>query len=136
VAPARIGPVSRAAVERWLRSNGLPACIKGHSRPRAVLRRPISLIACLALLLIADVALVIVTELPLGVATGIPAVGATLILEIALAYAMTAVGLPELAVFTVTWFVRSAWRSASGLTHVLPLLLVAGTPTHPASHPA
>ena len=128
--------MSRAAVERWLRSNGLPACIKGHSRPRAVLRRPISLIACLALLLIADVALVIVTELPLGVATGIPAVGATLILEIALAYAMTAVGLPELAVFTVTWFVRSAWRSASGLTHVLPLLLVAGTPTHPASHPA
>ena len=40
---------------------------------------------------------------------------------------MTAVGIPELAVFTVGWFARTVWRTGSGLMHVLPLLLVAVT---------
>src|SRR6478609_5360045 len=104
-APVRIGPVGRAPTERWLRTNGLPAC------------------AAVILGLALD--LVLVTDLSFG--TGAAFIGGAVIVAVVGAYLMTAVGIPEMAVFTVGWFARTVWRSGSGMMHVLPLLLVAVT---------
>ena len=124
-APVRIGPVGRAPTERWLRTNGLPACVQGHSRPRSVLARPLALIACAAVILGLALDLVLVTDLSFG--TGAAFIGAAVVVAVVGAYLMTAVGIPEMAVFTVGWFARTVWRSGSGMMHVLPLLLVAVT---------
>lgn len=123
--PARFGPVNRRDTERWLRANGLPACVGGHNRPNSVLRRPWSLLACAAAILGAVITLVLVVDAPFET-------GAVFIVVVALgalvgAYVMAALGVPELAVFTVGWFGRTVWRSGSGMPHVLPLLLVAVT---------
>jgi hypothetical protein len=124
-APVRIGPVGRAPTERWLRANGLPACVQGHSRPSSVLARPLALLACAGVILALAIDIVLVTDLSFG--TGAAFIGGAVIVAIVGAYLMTAVGIPELAVFTVGWFARTVWRSGSGMMHVLPLLLVAVT---------
>ena len=124
-APMRIGPVGRAPTERWLQANGLPACVQGHSRPSAVLARPLALLCCAAVILGLAVYVVLVADLPFG--TGAVFVGGAVLVAAVGSYAMTAIGIPEVAVFTVGWFARTVWRTGSGLIHVLPLLLVAVT---------
>ena len=121
----RIGPVGRAPTERWLQANGLPACVQGHSRPRAVLSRPLALLCCAAIILGLAIYLVLVADLSFG--TGAAFIGGAVVVALVGSYAMTAVGIPDVAVFTVGWFARTVWRTGSGLVHVLPLLLVAVT---------
>jgi hypothetical protein len=131
-APIRIGPVGRAPTERWLQANGLPACVQGHSRPGAVLARPLALLSCAAIILGLAIYLALVADLSFG--TGAVFIGGAVVVAVVGSnaavvgsYAMTAVDIPEVAVFTVGWFARTVWRTGSGLTHVLPLLLVAVT---------
>jgi hypothetical protein len=115
----------RVATERWLASNGLPACVEGHGRPRAVLRRPLQLLSTFLLLLGGLVTLSLLADL--GIEKTPALVVAAVLACVLVSYALTAVGVPALAIFTIVWFVRALWRTGSGLAHVLPLLLVAVT---------
>lgn len=120
-APIRIGPVGRAPTERWLQVNGLPAAVAGHGRPGAVLGRPLTLLTCGAALLGAAIGLVAIADLTLSIAV----LGAAAIVAVIGSYAMMALGIGELAVFTVGAFARTARRTGAGVTWAMPLLLVA-----------
>ena len=115
----------RIATERWLAGNGLPACVQGHSRPGAVLRRPLQLLSTFLVIFGGLVTLSLLADL--GIEKTPPIVVTAVLACIAVSYVLTAVGVPALAIFTITWFVRALWRTGTGLAHVLPLLLVAVT---------
>jgi hypothetical protein len=122
--PVRAGG-RRIAIERWLASNGLPACVHGHSSPAAVLRRPLQLLATALVVCGGLVTLSLLADL--GFEKSPIFVTAAVLACLAASYLLVAVGVPDLAIFTITWFVRALWRTGSGLAHVLPLLLVAVT---------
>ncbi len=115
----------RIATERWLAGNGLPACVQGHSRPGAVLRRPLQLLSTFLVIFGGLVTLSLLADL--GIEKTPPIVVTAVLACIAVSYVLTAVGVPALAIFTIAWFVRALWRTGTGLAHVLPLLLVAVT---------
>lgn len=114
----------RAAADRWLRRSGVPAFVPGHARPLAVLRRWPSvlgiavMVACgvLVAAVVAGYGATFWSFWPqLGLAVGALAVGVL----------ATVLGLPEIGLFTLRWFARTAWRSGGGMLRVLPILLVA-----------
>ena len=111
------------AVERWLRSAGVPAFIRGHARPAAVLRRPWSLLSGVLVVGLIAVGLTLtgLVQLPHGVR----AITFAVLLALAVGYLLTALGVTSVIGFTLGWFLRTVWRAGSGMTHVLPLLLVA-----------
>ena len=113
----------RDAVERWLRSAGVPAFIRGHARPAAVLRRPWSLLSGVLVVGLIAVGLTLtgLVQLPHGVG----AITVAVLLALAIGYLLTALGVTSVIGFTLGWFLRTVWRAGSGMTHVLPLLLVA-----------
>ena len=113
-----------AGCERWLRSAGVPAFVQGHARPAAVARRPWS-VALSGLLSIGLITLALVLfgffDLPHGPWAYVAAtVGA-----IVLGYLLTALGVTSVLGFSLGFLLRTVWRSGTGMTHVLPLLLVA-----------
>jgi lysylphosphatidylglycerol synthetase-like protein (DUF2156 family) len=117
-------PEFRVSCERWLRAGGVPAFVRGHARPSAVIRRPWSVVVSGLLsigLIVVALQLAGFFDLPHGPwAYLVAAVGA-----VGLGYLFTALGLTSVLGFTLGFLLRTVWRSGSGLTHVLPLLLVA-----------
>lgn len=114
----------RRSAELWLRRSGVPAFVTGHARPIAVLRRwpwvlGIAVVVAGGVLLAAIVA---------GYGSEFRAAWLQLVLAIGslvLGVLATVVGLPEIGLFTLRWFARTAWRSGTGMLRVLPILLVA-----------
>ena len=112
------------AAGRWLRRSGVPAFLPGYARPVAVLRRwPWALVV--AALVAAGV---LVAAIVAGYGSEFRApwlAGAWVIGSVVIGFAAAAVGLPDIVLFTVRWFARTAWRSGAGMLRILPILLVA-----------
>jgi hypothetical protein len=117
-------PNYQVSCERWLRAAGVPAFVRGHARPSAVARRPWS-VALSGLLSIGLIVLALVLfgffDLPHGPWAYVAAAVAALVLG----YLLTALGVTSVLGFSLGFLLRTVWRSGTGMTHVLPLLLVA-----------
>jgi len=121
---AREASVPVDLVERWLSHSGVPAFVSGYSRPGAVARRwPWVLIVAV---LVAGGVLVAAIVAGYGAAFREPWLAAVLVVGSLIVGGLAAVvGLPEITLFTVRWFLRAAWRSGAGMLRILPILLVA-----------
>ena len=122
--PPVAGQQWQTAAGRWLRRSGVPAFLPGHARPGAVLRRwPWALLVAL---LVATGVLVVAIVAGYGAEfrAAWPIVGLALG-SVVIGVAAAAVGLPDIVLFTVRWFARTAWRSGAGMLRILPILLVA-----------
>jgi hypothetical protein len=102
----------------------VPAFLPGYARPRAVLGRWLWALAVAVLVAVGVLVAAIVAGY--GAAFRAPWLVTALILgSLVIGLAAAAVGLPEIALFTVRWFARTAWRSGAGMLRILPILLVA-----------
>jgi len=114
----------RSGCERWLRSAGVPAFVRGHARPAEVARRPWSVVLS-GLLSIGLIILALVLSGFFDLPHGPWAYVGAAVGSVVLGYLLTALGVTSVLGFCLGFLIRTVWRSGTGMTHVLPLLLVA-----------
>lgn len=121
---AEPAPTVGAACESWLRANGVPAFVRGHARPGSIVRRSWDIVGSgLLVVIVVGVGLLATGFFAFPHSWWVYVLAA--VIALGLGYLLTAIGITAVVGFTFGWFLRIVWRTGSGMTHILPLLLVA-----------